>query len=238
MSEALGVSVDARTFALTYRAVSIAWSDDKERPALYRTLAMERFPEGVRLVATDGYVLLKGWVPNLDWQYPTEPDVGELPQSTAIISDRRQRGLALAKYVLDLTRDDESDEADVSLSIATVLSGGGSLDGMAPTRVLLTLNGVVTSERLYLPTYEGVFPDWRTLDATHTAVPADEVRFGAMGVLRLGKLADFLGGASIAFRFAGETGAVAIEVEHGSGVDITGLAMPVRAETQHRAEAA
>lgn len=53
---------DARTLALGWLATSLASSNDDDRPALYRTVHVECFSTGMRLLATDSYMLLRSWI--------------------------------------------------------------------------------------------------------------------------------------------------------------------------------
>ena len=53
---------DAPTLAHAWLAVAQASSTDKDMPYLYRSVTVEEHPNGVRLLATDRFVLLAAWV--------------------------------------------------------------------------------------------------------------------------------------------------------------------------------
>ena len=49
-------------FAQAWRSVAIAASDDPDRPALFRATNIELHPDGMRIVATDSYLMLHAWI--------------------------------------------------------------------------------------------------------------------------------------------------------------------------------
>mgnify|MGYP002132855720 CR=1 FL=1 len=56
---------DVPNLARGWLSVAQASANDKDLPTLHRTIALEVFPNGLRLVATDRYILLSAWVPDL-----------------------------------------------------------------------------------------------------------------------------------------------------------------------------
>lgn len=94
---------DAPTLARAWLSVAQASSSDKDLVTLDRTVAIEEFPTGVRLVATDRYVLLTAWVPDLGAYYePREPGLDEAPDRTVITKDSDGRGRGLLGYLTQL----------------------------------------------------------------------------------------------------------------------------------------
>lgn len=221
---------DAYDLSRTWLAVAIAQSDDDSRPMLDRTTLVEWFPTGIRLVSTDSYLLLRGWVPAKDTRSTAEPATYRRPQATTVVRDVDQRGLALFKYLRTATNgqpDGKADPIDVVLSVATP----GNVDvptldpSWAPTRFRVE---APDHERLLLDTYEGTdFPKWRPLFDGHQAAPVDVIGLAPTGLLRLGGLAKTYGGCALRLTFSGPHAGVLVQVEQ-PGCTVQGLAMPSR----------
>ena len=95
---------DAATLALAWLSVAQASGSDANLPTLDRTVALELYPDGVRLLATDRYVLLTAWVPTVSARDEEAPHVSELPTRTVVTQDADRRGKGLLEYALKLTR--------------------------------------------------------------------------------------------------------------------------------------
>lgn len=110
---------DATLLGKGWLSVAIASSTDKERPVLHRTVYVEHFPEGVRLLATDSYVFLRAWVPELDSENEPEPGLDEVPVSTAIAIDPDGRAVGFMRYALKLAKKmaQVHEAVDITLSL-------------------------------------------------------------------------------------------------------------------------
>jgi hypothetical protein len=214
--------------ARAWNSVAFAQSDDKSRPALYRTTLIEQFDEGVRLVATDSFILLKAWVPFVDYEDASEPRQDELPETATVCMDRDQRVTELMKYVQLKTKADGSDTPiTMTMLLGTMKAGAqGSLDGMTQQTVSFHLDHEYDT-RIETPIFDGNFPEWKPLWYSHAAKPTSIVSFGADGFLRLGKLSQLWDKASIRFVMGGQVGVAKFHII-APDVSVEGLAMPVR----------
>lgn len=237
---------DSHEFATAWLSVALASSDDADRAQLYRTVCVERFAHGVRLVATDSYLILRAWVPAEGNELEREPDLGDAPLTTAVVIDPDRRGQKLLKYALQLwARADKADTAGgraeypttIGLDLGVVFSepdpddedgplGQSSFVGMEARYAVLDLPD---TERVKLPLYEGVFPSWRGLFAggdgggelaNVALAPTMMERLGKLGALHPG---DALIGCS----FRGDNLPVHVRVVNGEPY-VEGVAMPCR----------
>lgn len=164
---------DAPTFARAWLPVAQASSADKDDlTQFFRTVAIETYGSGVRLIATDRRIVLTAWCPNLDALYDDEPALDEAPDRTVIAADLDKRGAGLLGYVLQLDKRKDPDRVlPAGTTVIDVLldeekpetaDGDITLDGMASRYVVLELPD---TERIYLPLVVADFPDWRQLIA-------------------------------------------------------------------------
>lgn len=221
------IRFNAWNLARSWASVALAQSEDDGRPVLYRTTLIEQFPEGIRLLSTDTFVLLKAWVPNDDHERAPEPSIDVLPDDVAICRDLDQRVLGLMKYAQKITKADGAD-TPVKMEFAV---------GEQDETVHNTLEGLGAStvrfrfveqydESIETPIFEGVYPNWRPLWDGHKWAPASTIGFGANGILRLGKLSGLWDKAVIRFELGGSVGVARIHIEGPSDVNVTGLVMP------------
>ena len=221
----------AATFAKGWLSVALASSADKDLTVLNRTVAIEDYPTGVRLVSTDRYVLLTAWVPNLDTSNDAEPLVDEAPDRTVIARDTDSRGKGLLGYLLTLhNRQDslerEHDPIELTLTYDVEMPDGnqqGTLEGMAPRYVVFD---VPDTERVYLDTIGDTYPDWRHLLDGFTPVSTDTIHLSPERLDRLARLRKYADGP-IAWTFAGPDKAAKVDMV-ASDPHVTGIVMPVR----------
>ncbi len=208
-----------------WQSVALAQGDDDARPALYRTTLIEMYPEGIRLISTDGYILLKGWVPAAD-SLDDEPGADVLPDDVAIASDRDQRVISLMKYAQQLCRHDGVDTPiTIRFGFGEMSGEQGTIAGLTQTSVWFHL-GHDYDERIETPQFEGQFPNWRPLWFGHRHQQTGYISFGAGGILRLGKLSNLWGKAAIEFSLGGSIGVAKVHIK-ASDVFVDGLVMPV-----------
>lgn len=221
---------DAPTLARAWLSVFQASGTEKLVPRLFKTVAIEEYDDGVRLIATDSYtMLLTAWVPELHGRGGV-PGIAELPTRTVIASDTDGRGRSMLGYLLSLANrldDEEYVEGQVEVDIqfdVRIPAGQAaqqSLEGMDPTYCVLDSRDV---ERVYLQVVEATYPDWRMAVDSFTPAPAGKVTVEAVVAERLAKAAKHSPGP-ITWQPSGPVG-VAHVVFTGSDPQVTGLVLP------------
>lgn len=208
---------DAATLALAWLSVAQASGSDANLPTLDRTVALELYPDGVRLLATDRYVLLTAWVPTVSARDEEAPHVSELPTRTVVTQDADRRGKGLLEYALKLTRLGKPGEerfygdlvVELELDVRLPIEVGQDqpLEGLEPTYAVLTMPD---RSQEHLPIIISDYPDWRPLLHDFTPVSTDRIglplerlaRLGALGRWNDGPLRWTFGGAGKVARIA------------------------------------
>jgi len=210
----------------SWASVALAQGEDDARPVLFKTTLVEIFEEGIRLVSTDSYLLLKSWVANSKHPDAPEPLIEEIPMAVAICRDLDHRVLALMKYVQKITKDDGTDTPILmEFGMGESSDAGNTLEGLAASTVHFRIVDKY-DESIETPVFEGAFPNWRPLWMQHQWSPAATIGFGAGGILRLGALSKLWDKAVIRFELGGDVGVARIMIEGPSYVNVTGLVMP------------
>jgi hypothetical protein len=229
------VMFNALHLARGWLSVAIASGSDGNAPALCRTVAIESYPDGVRLVATDSYMLLHAWVPNLaddDEDVPPEPELDEAPTLTAVAIDPHGRAKGFLAHLLRLAGEDDVTTIEVALSLGVV----SNADAAAPALEGLEARWVVLehpdTERLKLPVYDGTFPSWRALYMHFDAEKTESIGLSTDMVGRLSKLGKWWPGCPLVWHFGGEQRAAMVDV-HEAENRVSGLVMPVRWNIEH-----
>lgn len=226
---------DASTLAKGWLSVAVASRADKDNPLLHHTIRIEMHDTGVRLVATDRFMILNCWVPNLAAQANgdslLDPALdGEQPDVVAIAQDIHGRGKGLLDHLWKLAEKADPEQGDDDVTVRLDIGKVKELTGGAPVLEGMNVRDVVIEhpdhEKVTLSVYEGEWPEWKRFisefHAEETAVIAlHHDRLGALA--HLGKLH---GGVPILYRFAGANRGALIEVAE-SEPRITGVAMPV-----------
>lgn len=221
---------DARTLARGWLSVATASAKDSGRPALDRTVFVEAYPEGLRLVATDSYVLLHSWVPNLNNYLDPDVALDEAPYGTAVTMDEHGRAKGFLAHVLKLAKAQGPDDAPIEVDVQIGIPDPGgdadhpSLSGMEARYVVLELRD---QERLKLRTYEGQFPVWRTLVQGFSPMSTETMGLAPSIVGRLAKLGEVQPGTMLGFQWSGPEAAARVELV-GSEPSVEGLVMPCR----------
>lgn len=233
---------DGPLLAKAWLAVAAAAGTNKDLPLLYKTVTLEEYPTGVRLIATDTTVLLTAFVPNLDNYYElAEPERALLPDRTAIAADIDGRGRSFLGYVLSLAARQDAEEyvpGDIEVQIDFDVTGPGlgpasqpSFDGMDLTYVTLSTPDV---EKVYLPVHQGVPVDWRPILDDFTAATTTDQTVGAELLERLGKIRKH-GSGHIRLTFSGKKTPTRIEYTQ-SDPKVWGVYMPARDEDESEFE--
>lgn len=237
---------DAELLARAWLAVLLASGKDDTLPALNRTVAVEEFAYGVRLVATDRYVMLWAWVPSVDHDLAAPPRLDEAPDRTVICSDPHDRAKGLMGYVLKriaAARRDESAEVDKH-QYMTLTLGVVEPEDDTPQQAfegMLDREWAVLSypnrERVRLVTVADEYPQWRLMAATFKPRRTGSVALNTEIVGRLAKLGSLLAGP-LHWHFGGADKSARVEIGysgHGASGNaetaasyVEGLVMPVR----------
>lgn len=147
------IAFDGLTFARGWLSVSLAASEDSDRPQLYRAVLLEEFDTGARLISTDSYWLAHTFVPSAEHSFIDEPGLDEAPTRSTIVRDVDRLGKQLLEHVVRITKDEDADPVEVTVDVALGLDDDQpSLSPeLGATRVRLDLPG---SARVALGTYE------------------------------------------------------------------------------------
>lgn len=191
---------DAPTLAHAWLAVAQASSTDKDMPYLYRSVTVEEHPNGVRLLATDRFVLLAAWVPFLEHHTTaTAPHVDEAPVRTVIAQDIDHRARGLLGYVLALAGKWKPEEYVPGMVECTIefdqvkpVEDGDpaeqTFEGMESTYTLLSVPDV---ERVWLRIIGDANvagTGWRNVTHNHAREVTDEIGLNTEFVARIGKV--------------------------------------------------
>lgn len=214
------------TLAKGWRSVALAASSDKARPILCG-VHVEQHADGVRLIATDSYVLLSSWVPNLEAErdFKPEPGIDESPIATAIVLDPHGRGKGLLAHAQQLAADDGIDEIRMDLGVVAVEDPDApGFAGMEPRWCVIEVS---ERERVKLRLCEGEYPNWRGLLVGITPTPSERVALAPDLVARLATLGKIQKETRLGWTFTGEDKPVQVDLID-SHPYVSGLAMPCR----------
>lgn len=224
---------DVPNLARGWLSVAQASANDKDLPTLHRTVAMEVFPNGLRLVATDRYILLTAWVPDL--ADADEPELSILPDRVVVAQDADGRGKGLFAYMLavqarmERERDRELQwgelvaTIDFDVRLPEGIDPQETLEGLEPTFAVIE---VPDMERVWLPVVESLYPAWRSIVGGHEAVVTDTITLHPERLDKLAKVRRYAEGA-IEWTFCGAERAALIHWP-SSVPHVSGVVMPVR----------
>lgn len=224
---------DAEEFATGWLSTAQAFSKDKDRPALNRTLLVEEFDHGVQMVATDSYMLLRSWVPYIDTDSLApegrQPQPYELPRRATVVMDPDGRGrqlFAWARNVAARTGDgEERPKLRVQIGVMhQTIGSAASFEGMEPTWAKFKLD---EEETVRLQLYEGDYPNWRPIMNGIEPVDTSRIALGSEIMARLAKVSRLHDDRIWGWQFAGELKPAAVEVVDASP-PVDGIVMPCR----------
>lgn len=228
----VSATYDARALAIGWLSTAVASADDGDVPALHRTISVEHYEEGARFIATDRYVLLHSFVPNVDHKPADEPPLEIAPEETTVAIDGHHRAAAMLGFLLKLAKQIEKSETnepmpEVALSLGVVEDDDeATFDGLEHQWVTLEYPG---RERVRLQTYDGTYPDWRALTTSFQPVTTKAIAINPDLFGRLGKLGRLHDGAPLRWHFGGPDKPALIELADDSH-PTAGLIMPVRVD--------
>lgn len=225
----------AADLAQAWRAVAVAMGDDEARPMLHRTVLVEvHGGQGVRLVATDGYILARAWVPTAGeiarsgfdaWR---GPDLDEVPDECWIVCDPERRLVGLMNHAAKVARRKGAVPEDhhIRLGRGGVITEAGQLPGLEklpPATVKFD-----DTETLLCPVMDAEYPTWRVLGA-HGAGSVGAVLFDPDVVKRVAAIGKTIGGAMRWTFGADQHSSVAfVAGVYGEPLEVVGIWMPVR----------
>lgn len=223
---------DARALARGWLSVALATRKDDDRPALDRTILIEEFDHGVRLTATDSYVLLYTWVPNVEGDLETPASFDEAPRTVAVAQDHDGRGKGFLGYALSLAI--AAEKADIGETVSVDLrlletdaepsDGALGFEGMEARFVVLEL---LDREKVQLPTFEGPYPEWRRVVAGFKPKTTTEIGLNPEIVGRVAKLGKLHADTPLVWTFGGKDAMARLDLPR-SDPRIEGVVMPVR----------
>lgn len=237
------IPFDAPSFARAWLSVAQASGTDPDLPTLDRTVAIEHYTDrGVRFVATDRYMLLTAWVPELGAVEAEEPGLDEVPDRTVVTKDPDVRGKGLLAYVHKLARrmakemdcsiihdlDEGKLQLRLSFDVRVPVEDGHDipLEGLEPRYVVLEIPDV---ENVYLDVIDARYPDWRSIQHNKHPETTETIALDLDRVTDLAGLRQWNTGA-IVWTFQGEESVAFVDVLD-SVPHVTGLVMPVRWRT-------
>jgi hypothetical protein len=229
----MSLVVPAAGLAKGWLAVA-ACSTKSGAPALDKAVYVEQYPHGLRLTATDSYMVLTAWVPEIGHDLDPEPSADEIPYASAVAQDPYGRAGNLLAHLLRLARskDDDSKPLDldlvVSLNVPWQPEGSETddlqLDGFQAMAVTIEHPN---SERVQLGVYEGEWVKYRQLFAAFKMQRPMRLAITQHVAASLAKAAKVFGPATVVYqRFGGETKPV--HVTFGDEPTVSGLVMPCR----------
>jgi hypothetical protein len=219
----------AAHLATGWLSVALASAKDKTRPVLDRTMLVEEFESrGVRLVATDGIMLLHAWVSvDTSGEPHAMPERDEAPDTSVIVADFDGRAKSLLSYGLAVAQADDAPMMHFRLGFTT--EDYGTFPGMETPYLTIDLQVASSDldvERVRLPIIEGRFPAWQPIVAKHKPVRTAGIALAPDVVKRLAKLGPLHGDKRIGWTFGGVNKMAGVEVID-SWPYVAGVVMPV-----------
>lgn len=236
------ITLPAKRLAAAWTSVFVAAGQDPANFLLYRTVAVEVFPdEGVRLVATNGGLLLRVFVPELalvdedgDMAY-AEPAADEAPAATVVVRDLSKRVLGLMKYLTTAKPVDKEDDDASAMWAVTIAPGKIQPDGQPSLGDLFDEWGVVFTA----PRSQECGPSlgeidhvphgsWRHIEQWAVPGKLDTVRFSPANLAAVASVASADG---VTWQMGNTPTAVTlIGWDHPVAGRVHGLLMPMRPE--------
>lgn len=223
----VALKVNAADAATAWLNAFLATGNDEERPLLHHTLSVEFFRDGVQLIATNGHMLLRTWVPAVrtadDSVVAPWPGIDEAPERAVVVMDVDAFALGFMRTLLAATKEEEHRHEVLSVAVApTPLSDDVPMllgDVFASDRLTLLACG----QRLDCRLMEDTYPNWRKLDF---GVPVERVEGMTISPKYLGIIGKLKGVSRVDLDFRGT--ARSIDVIGRGETEVRGLLMPMR----------
>jgi hypothetical protein len=226
-------TVNAAVAALAWANAFLAAGRNNERTALYRTVSVEFFPDGIQFVSCDGALLFRTWAPIEDKPMPA---LEECPDYSVIVIDRDKFALAFMKTLIQATKNKSYEPLIIAVEPVPIDEGADEPLGEAFASERLTLSAL--NQQLHCTVFEGQYPDWRKAEYGYDkSERVDGLTIAPRMFATVGKLR---GVCRVECEFSGTDKAILF---HASGeTDVRGMIMPMRrdqekGETQAAVEA-
>jgi hypothetical protein len=227
LEQTLVTKVDGRTLATAWMSVALASGREPDRPQLFKTVRVEVYPSGLRLIATDSYMLLYCWVP-ASGEPDEEPELHHEPIDAVTVIDTMGRAASLMTYVLAATKPtkDVVPPSIDMLAALTIMPNGdqAGFDGMEAAALSFE---IPDHESLLLPTYEGDWPHYAKLFEPFTPKNTKVIGLNPEVIGRLAKLGKYHENRPIRWEMSGSEHMTRVSVTE-SNPDVIGAVMPVR----------
>ncbi len=224
--------LDAPTFARAWLSVAQASSAKDDTAVLAKTIAIEEHTHGLRLVATDRFMLLTAWVPSLDTSTAAEPALDEAPERTIVAADFDGRAKSLLGYVMTLAKRMETDDLppgtlEVEVTFDVKAPAGANVPDTLPGLVaVFAVLSVPDTEEVYLPVVQADYPQWRALVEGFKSVKTTRLAFNPEFLHRLAAVRRWCFGPLV-WDFGGAEKVAAVDYPE-SDPHVSGLVMPIR----------
>lgn len=242
------ITLPAEFVIPAWRNAYLDSSDDKDRDMLYRTVLVEWYPDGLRFVGTDGFVLVASYAArDRRATSHTAPDHDEAPLGSvvAIAADRLMADFlkhrASEVKAFERENDPGPGPIDITFSLGTIDEPDSAQQQLDLGEDLRRLIMSCESERIALPLHELEYANWRTVLAGYTPAPRAKVKTSAALYARLGQLrtAPLVDDDELVLTMAKGARAGELVLVTGAGrVPLEGAFVPRRDVAAEQAEAA
>lgn len=212
------MTVPARQTAFAWLNAFLATSSDETRPALFKTLSLEFFDNGIQFIGCDGTVLFRSWssTEGDGW-----PDISEAPRRSIVVMDPEGFGLGFVKLLLHVTNDKERAYEQLTMNTAPNDESATLALGQEfmTERLILRACG----QRLDLMLFDGPYPDWRRVRLGVEAV--ERVDSLTVSTRNLGLIGRLKAVDAVDMEFYGDKKHIAFTAKGES--EVRGLLMPM-----------
>lgn len=189
------ITLPAEFVIPAWRNAFLASSDDSNHDQLYRTILLEWYPDGLRFIGTDGYILLASYAAGDRWATThTAPDHDDAPTGSvvAVAADRLMTDFLKHRASEVKAHNREKDPGpgpiDITISIGTIDEPDTPQQRLDFGDDLRRLIVSCESERIALPLYDGEYAGWRRVLAGYRPAPRAKVKTSPAMYARLGQL--------------------------------------------------
>jgi hypothetical protein len=223
----------AENFCRAWLSVFTATADDDARPIMHRTIAMEMWPQGIRLTACDSYMIWTSFVPSFGRDIDDAPAFGELPDEEQIVvaCDEDHRTRDLLKFAFKTVTAKDAPPQHLKVSFGPAPLDDGQFPGTEREQVAFSFPAdAPVGERVVLRAVEGHYPEWRSLMVA-SPKSTKEIRLNSELLTRVASVKRYYGD-TMHFTFSGAQKAVMVEpvrpAEGPIGPSLLGAVMPIR----------
>lgn len=220
LESAVQITVDAHVASIAWQNAALAMGDMKERPTLYKNISLELYEgRGMQLVATDGTILLRTWVPTHDGngKWPNRR-----PDRSIIVMDRDGFALGFMKTLQRAAKEDTYEP----LIVAIEPKDEDGQQPLAPEFAPYVLRLTACGQQITLSLMQETYPDWRQLNLG--IAPDERIEGLTIAPRMFATLGKIKTASKIDVQFFGETKKIGIAAFAGHAVIAEGIMMPMR----------